>query len=95
MVALDAAGKHLLVKDGGADEIAFTGAELARLSGHVDLLVHNHPSGLSFSRADVRTGVALGVRELVVFSRSRWFRLRRLRGAWPPAGLLATEIERV
>lgn len=48
----DSSGELILTKTGDINSVAFTSEELRMIEGNI--LTHNHPSGSSFSEADIK-----------------------------------------
>ena len=61
-------GNILVEKSGGVSEIEFTEAEMETMKGAT--LIHNHPSGSSFSPTDIKLADWSGLREMQAVGRS-------------------------
>ena len=74
-------GNVVVEREGEEDRIIFDDDELARLAGCV--LTHNHPSGKSFSLADIQLATQYHLDEIRSVTRSYVFRARPPKEGWP------------
>lgn len=64
----------VLEKLGVATSVSFSSSELSKMKGHK--LIHNHPSGATFSFEDIMIAVQNGLKEIVAFTgKGTYYRL--------------------
>jgi hypothetical protein len=93
VVALAADGTVLFEKEGDADRVSLTRAELDTLRNLVDILTHNHPSGIGIGMADFDIAVDLNVRELHAFTPDIRYRIVRPATGWPLLAAALPELD--
>lgn len=95
VVALAADGTELLVKTGVSNQVGLSRQEMDQLRGKVDILTHNHPSGLGIGFADFSIAVDLDARELHAFDRRVRYRLIRSPSGWPMLSDAERDLQRI
>ncbi len=83
----DLQGNEVLSKSGGKSNVGFTRAELDKMKGCV--LTHNHPSGSSFSRADVKFCILYELKEIRAVTTENIFRFSIDKATAESSGLSA------
>jgi len=95
VLALATDGAILFAKTGAADRVALTRAELDTLRGTVDILTHNHPSGIGIGVADFDVAIEVDTRELHAFDPRVRYRLVRPPSGWPGLPSALRELETI
>ncbi|GAB4461760.1 MAG: hypothetical protein OHK0029_27480 [Armatimonadaceae bacterium] len=73
-------GIPLFSKEGDARKIAFNAEELGELRGAV--VIHNHPNGQNFSRADFRFALDADLAEIRVITATKRYSIERPATGW-------------
>jgi hypothetical protein len=76
--ALDEYGKELFRKDGSSAEVKLHGMDMRNCR----VLTHNHPTGGSFSSADISTAIHNNVQEVRCFGTEYQYSLRPGKSGW-------------
>jgi len=85
-------GKKLIDKsEGKANEVSFTNAECQKMKGAV--LTHNHPSGRTFSDADLITTVKWDLKEIRAAHSKGVYSIKQVGGATKSASLFPKDFE--
>ena len=61
-VIVDDAGKAIVRREGTASKIVFSPEDLSKISGNT--VTHNHPSGMTFSDADIALALGFGAKSI-------------------------------
>lgn len=78
------AGKVQVSKGGSSSQVTFTEREAAKMKNK--RLIHNHPSGTSFSAQDLSFAAKYGLKEMLAFGKEYSYSARPKAGSWS-AGL--------
>lgn len=76
--AFSSDGKIVLQKSGTANQIDISPSDVPLLEGTI--FTHNHPSGSSFSAADIRTACRVGLKEIRATGKYRTYIMRMVDG---------------
>lgn len=89
LVFLSVQGELLYACDGDVGGVELSGELVARLTGLVHLITHNHPHGLPFTISDLEGALRLRAREIDAFTARSRFRLflDRHVQSWPWASV--------
>ncbi|MBO6271036.1 MAG: hypothetical protein J6N19_18050 [Clostridium sp.] len=81
-ILLDKDGNTIFTESqGSVDSVYFTPDQFRKMQDGI--LTHNHPSGSTFSDADIDLLVRSGLKEIRATSANRTYRLVRLKGTFP------------